>query len=113
MKNIQCRGSEEMKGTDILSLVEAKDWIRLDYDEPVVEGLINLAYALIADSIDNFDIKILNENFKIKLKYCMSCSIVDMYDSRSSTITTNANTKEQLKLINQNALMQLKYGVYE
>ncbi|MBB6622168.1 phage gp6-like head-tail connector protein [Clostridium gasigenes] len=100
-----------MKSTDILPLVEAKKWVRIDYEDEdsAILDLINLAYVLIADSVDNFEVKVLNESFKIKLKYCMSCSITDMYDNRAST----TDKKEQLKLINQNALLQLKCGVYE
>ena len=100
-----------MSGADILPLEEAKLWVKVDYEDEdlIITELVEVAYDLIADSIDDFEIKITNDRFKRKLKYCMSCSLTNMYDERSST----TDKTEQLKLTNQNALLQLKCGVYE
>lgn len=100
-----------MQGIDILPLVEVKEWLKCDYtdDDLLITELIELAYGVLVDSIDDFNIKIMNDRFKSKFKHCMRCSIADLYDNRTST----TDKTEKLKLINQNALLQLKYSKYE
>lgn len=97
-----------MKASDILTVDEAKEWNRIDYDEKVINDLIDVAYDIISDTIDDFIEKLKSAKFRRKLKLCMMNSIVDLYNSRGTT----QEKEEKLKYINQTMLIQLKYGGY-
>lgn len=97
-----------MKASDILTVEEAKEWSRVDYDDNAIQDLINVAYDIISDSIDDFEEKLKSTKFKRKLKLCMMNSIAGLYDNRGIT----QEKEDKLKYINQAILMQLKYGCY-
>lgn len=100
---------------EIVTLEEIKTFLRIDYDNDDVflTSLIQLAYDMAQDSIDNFSEKLNSSKFKRKLKLFMLNTIVSMYDDRGITASTAGESKEhKLKYINQTMLLQLQYGTY-
>lgn len=93
---------------DIVTVEEASDWLRIDYSEPVLKGLIQISYDILNDSIDDFDNKLKSAKFKRKLKLCMLNFIVSSYDDRGIV----SDKEEKYRYINQSMLLQLQYGTY-
>lgn len=102
-----------MIGTDIVTIAEAQEWARLDYDETMLESLILIAYDTIGDSIDNFNMKLLSAKFRRKLKLLMLNFLVSAYDERGLIVDTKASKEEKAKYLNHTLLFQLQYGSYQ
>lgn len=97
-----------MIATDILSVADANAWLRLDDSEPVVGDLIQAAYDVADDSIDDFELKLKSAKFKRKLKLFMLNYVVSAYDKRG--LEDDSNGKVQF--VNATLMMQLQYGTY-
>lgn len=93
---------------EIVTKPEVFEWLRLDYDDPTVDSLIQSAYDIAEDAVDGFTEKLKSAKFKRKLKLFMLNCIVNMYDRRGMT----SDTDDKLQYINATMLMQLQYGTY-
>ncbi|WMI80907.1 hypothetical protein [Anaerotignum sp. MB30-C6] len=102
-----------MNGLDIVTSREAADWVRADYNDPVLEELIQVSYDYASGAIDGFDEKTKSAKFKRKLKLFMQNAIVSMYDDRGMIGGAAGESKEhKVKFINQSIFIQLQYGTY-
>lgn len=110
-----------MAATDVLTVAEANEWLRLDDNDPVVESLIQVAYDTADGCIDGFADKLKSAKFKRKLKLFMLNYIVSAYDKRGLE-DNNYGTYEKrgaadgagskMQFVNSMLLMQLQYGTY-
>jgi hypothetical protein len=73
-----------------------------------LSDLIQVAFDLITDSVNEVEEKLKSKKFIRKLKVCVLASLTDMYDNRSTT----TEKEEKYRFINQSLLLQLKYGMY-
>lgn len=62
---------------------KVKQYLRLDYDDSLVDNLILISEGYLKDAIDNFDKKIKNEQFKAKAEMVQLVLIQELYDNRS------------------------------
>ena len=62
---------------------KVKQYLRLDYDDSLVDNFILISESYLKDAIDNFDKKIKNEQFKAKAEMVQSVLIQELYDNRS------------------------------
>lgn len=60
-----------------------KQYLRLDYDDSLVDNFILISESYLKDAIDNFDKKIKNEQFKAKAEMVQLVLIQELYDNRS------------------------------
>ena len=69
---------------DILTLEEAKNYLRIDYeeDDSLLQSLLVAAMDYLRDSIDDFDTKIIKEKFINRAKILICVLIQDWYDNR-------------------------------
>lgn len=96
----------------ILNLQEAKEWLRIDYDEDnaQIQLLIDTAETYLRDSIDNFDTKLANDtdgSFKNKAKLVMLVLITNWYDSRDFT---ELDVDEKVRYTITSLMKQMSYG---
>ena len=62
---------------------KVKQYLRLDYDDSLVDNFILISESYLKDAIDNFDKKIKNEQFKAKTEMVQLVLIQELYDNRS------------------------------
>ena len=96
----------------ILDLQEAKEWLRIDYDDDnsQIQLLIDTAETYLEDSIDDFYKKIVNDtdgSFKNKAKLVMLALITNWYDSRDFT---ELDVDEKVRYTITSLIKQMSYG---
>lgn len=62
---------------------KVKQYLRLDYDDFLVDNFILISESYLKDAIDNFDKKIENEQFKAKAEMVQLVIIQELYDNRN------------------------------
>ena len=62
---------------------KVKQYLRLDYDDSLVDNFILISESYLKDAIDNFDKKIENEQFKAKAEMVQLVLIQELYDNRN------------------------------
>lgn len=62
---------------------KVKQYLRLDYDDSLIDNFILISESYLKDAIDNFDKKIKNEQFKAKAEMVQLVLIQELYDNRS------------------------------
>ena len=62
---------------------KVKQYLRLDYEDSLVDNFILISESYLKDAIDNFDKKIENEQFKAKAEMVQLVLIQELYDNRS------------------------------
>lgn len=62
---------------------KVKQYLRLDYDDSLIDNFILISESYLKDAIDNFDKKIKNEQFKAKAAMVQLVLIQELYDNRS------------------------------
>ena len=62
---------------------KVKQYLRLDYDDSLIDNFILISESYLKDAIDNFDKKIKNEQFKAKAEMVQLFLIQELYDNRS------------------------------
>lgn len=98
----------------ILDLKEAKEWLRIDYDDDnsQIQLLIENAEAYLRDSVDDFDIKMANGTngrFKNKARLVMLVLITNWYDNREFT---ELDVDEKTRYTIYSLIQQMKHGYY-
>ena len=62
---------------------KVKQYLRLDYEDSLIDNFILISESYLKDAIDNFDKKIKNEQFKAKAEMVQLVLIQELYDNRS------------------------------
>lgn len=62
---------------------KVKQYLRLDYEDSLVDNFILISESYLKDAIDNFNKKIENEQFKAKAEMVQLVLIQELYDNRS------------------------------
>nr|DAR56657.1 MAG TPA: head tail connector [Bacteriophage sp.]DAX71839.1 MAG TPA: head tail connector [Caudoviricetes sp.] len=62
---------------------KVKQYLRLDYEDSLVDNFILISESYLKDAIDNFDKKIKNEQFKAKAEMVQLVLIQELYDNRN------------------------------
>lgn len=62
---------------------KVKQYLRLDYDDSLIDNFILISESYLKDAIDNFDKKIKKEQFKAKAEMVQLVLIQELYDNRS------------------------------
>lgn len=62
---------------------KVKQYLRLDYEDSLVDNFILISESYMKDAIDNFDKKIENEQFKAKAEMVQLVLIQELYDNRN------------------------------
>ena len=62
---------------------KVKQYLRLDYEDSLVDNFILISESYLKDAIDNFDKKIENEQFKAKTEMVQLVIIQELYDNRN------------------------------
>ena len=62
---------------------KVKEYLRLDYEDSLVDNFILISESYLKDAIDNFDKKIENEQFKAKAEMVQLVLIQELYDNRN------------------------------
>lgn len=62
---------------------KVKQYLRLDYDDSLIDNFILISEGYLKDAIDNFDKKIKNEQFKAKAEMVQLVLIQELYDNRN------------------------------
>ncbi|WP_353096227.1 head-tail connector protein [Tissierella praeacuta] len=95
----------------MINLQETKEWLRVDYDEDdtQIQLLIDTAETYLRDSIDDFDIKLVNDKFKNKAKLVMLVLVTNWYDNREFT---ELNVDEKVRYTINSLIQQMKHGYY-
>lgn len=98
----------------IIDLQEAKEWLRIDYDEDntQIQLLIDTAETYLRDSVDDFDVKLANDTnggFKNKARLVMLVLITNWYDNREFT---ELDVDEKTRYTIHSIIQQMKHGYY-
>ncbi|NFL80334.1 phage gp6-like head-tail connector protein [Clostridium sporogenes] len=96
---------------DILTLIEVKQFLRIDYDDEdnFLQLCIQNAEEYIRDAVDDFDTKIQIDRFKTRAKLFSMFIIQDMFDNRELTTKDN----EKYKYITRSFITQMRFNPYE
>ena len=62
---------------------KVKQYLRLDYEDSLVDDFILISESYLKDAIDNFEKKIENEQFKAKTEMVQLVLIQELYDNRN------------------------------
>nr|DAI09269.1 MAG TPA: head tail connector [Caudoviricetes sp.] len=62
---------------------KVKQYLRLDYEDSLVDNFILISESYLKDAIDNFDKKIENEQFEVKAEMVQLVLIQELYDNRN------------------------------
>ena len=62
---------------------KVKQYLRLDYEDSLIDNFILISESYLKDAIDNFDKKIKNEQFKAKAEMVQLVLIQELYDNRN------------------------------
>lgn len=62
---------------------KVKQYLRLDYDDSLIDNFILISESYLKDAIDNFDKKTENEQFKAKAEMVQLVLIQELYDNRN------------------------------
>jgi len=92
----------------LITLEQAKNYLRIDFDEDdvLVEMCMESAQQYLKDSIENFEAKAVNESFEKKCRLPILMLIQHQYDSRTAIVTSN----QKVDFILSSLMLQLKYG---
>ena len=60
-----------------------KQYLRLDYEDPLIDNFLLITEGYLKDAIDDFDKKMKNEQFKAKAEMVQLVLIQELYDNRS------------------------------
>ena len=58
-------------------------YLRLDYEDNLIDSFVEISEGYLRDAIDNYDEKIKNENFKAKSEMVQLVLIQELYDNRN------------------------------
>lgn len=58
-------------------------YLRLDYDDSLIDSFIEVSENYLRDAVDDFDKKIKNEQFKAKAEMVQLVLIQELYDNRN------------------------------
>ncbi|MBY6799539.1 phage gp6-like head-tail connector protein [Clostridium botulinum] len=94
---------------DILTLIEAKEFLRIDYDDEdnFLQLCIQNAEEYLKSAVDEYEDKIQKDKFKIKARLFMLMLIQDMFDNR----ILNTLDNEKYKYIAKSMLMQMNFDL--
>lgn len=95
----------------LLTVEEAKLFLRVDYDEDddLIRLLIDNAEIYLKDAIDDYGSKIGNERFQNKVKLAMLVLVSNWYDNRDFT---EFKTDEKVRYTIHSLIQQMKHGNY-
>jgi len=62
---------------------EVKKYLRLDYEDPLIDNFLIVSENYIKDAVDDFDKKIKNQQFKSKAEMVQLVIIQELYDNRN------------------------------
>ena len=62
---------------------KVKQYLRLDYEDTLVETLIEVSAGYLSDAIDDYNEKLKNEIFKAKAEMIQLVLIQELYDNRN------------------------------
>ena len=62
---------------------KVKQYLRLDYEDTLVETLIEVSAGYLSDAIDDYNEKLKNEIFKAKAEMVQLVLIQELYDNRN------------------------------
>ena len=62
---------------------KVKQYLRLDYEDSLVDNFILISESYLKDAIDNFEKQIENEQFKAKAEMVQLVLIQELYDNRN------------------------------
>lgn len=60
-----------------------KQYLRLDYEDPLIDNFLLITEGYLKDAIDDFDKKMKNEQFKAKAEMVQLILIQELYDNRN------------------------------
>ncbi len=60
-----------------------KQYLRLDYEDPLIDNFLLITEGYLKDAIDDFDKKMKNEQFKAKAEMVQLVLIQELYDNRN------------------------------
>lgn len=103
-----------MDKNEILSLEDAKKFLRIDYedDDNLIKLLIANAESYLVDAVDDFESKLKtrnNKKFKSKAKLAMLVLITNWYDSRDFT---EIQVSEKVRYTITSIMKQMSFGDY-
>ena len=84
---------------------KVKQYLRLDYEDSLVDNFILISESYLKDAIDNFDKKIENEQFKAKAEMVQLVLIQELYDNRNQAKKDSTD----FSYIIRSMIMQLQY----
>ena len=91
---------------DILTLEEAKNYLRVDYDEDdtLLQSLMIAAIDYLRDAIDDFDTKVTKEKFNKRAKILACVLLQEWYDNREQ------RESKDLSYTSRSLMLQLQNG---
>ena len=60
-----------------------KQYLRLEYEDPLIDNFLLITEGYLKDAIDDFDKKMKNEQFKAKAEMVQLVLIQELYDNRN------------------------------
>lgn len=90
----------------ILTLEEAKNYLRIDYDEDdsLLQSLMTVTVDYLRDAIDDFDTKVTKEKFIKRAKILACVLLQEWYDNREQ------RESKDLSYISRSLMLQLQNG---
>jgi DNA packaging protein, QLRG family len=90
----------------ILTLKEAKKYLRIDYDEDdsLLQSLVTATVDYLRDAIDDFDIKATKEKFVKRAKILACVLLQEWYDNREQ------RESKDLSYTSRSLMLQLQNG---
>lgn len=100
---------------DLITLQEAKDYLRVDGDEEdiFISQLITLAYDYLLDGVTDFEEKLKNVRFKEKARICIKALVQEFFDNRIFAQTLHGGQTVEVNYIIRSIMNQMEYGSYE
>lgn len=84
---------------------KAIQYLRLDYEDNLIDSFVEISEGYIRDAIDNYDEKIKNENFKAKSEMVQLVLIQELYDNRNQAKKDSAD----FSYVIRSMIYQLQY----
>ena len=84
---------------------KVKQYLRLDYDDSLIDSFIEVSENYLRDAVDDFDKKIENERFKAKAEMLQLVLIQELYDNRNQAKKDSVD----FSYIIRSMIMQLQY----
>lgn len=90
----------------ILTLEEAKNYLRIDYteDDSLLQSLMTATVDYLRDAIDDFDTKVTKEKFIKRAKILACVLLQEWYDNREQ------RESKDLSYISRSLMLQLQNG---